>query len=687
MRICIIGGSGYIGSYLTSKLSLDNTVDVFDIKSTVVNLKGGDIPDTVIQDYDIIIYLAGLSTRVACIKNDKDVIFVENVEDIMAVGKKMLPTQLLIYASSASILEGSKQTPVNENYEVQLDLLDPYATSMYNRECNIKKLEIPTIGLRFGTVIGISRTQRLDLIHIAMLRSAYMMNMITVQNPLCSRAILWIEDLYNAINTIIQNRPSIGHHIYHLASFNDTVEGVAKAISAHTDICITTDKNYDEIGGFSLDTTRFEKEFSFEFKGTNDVIIKQLIENISSLCSDNQSLTLKCRVCSSENTVTILDMGTQPLANNYVHRQSVQAEYPLCLIRCPECFHTQLNYVVKPEVMFRNYQYNSGTSSTLCKYFEYLTDKIIVDTKIEKGIILELACNDGSQLDYFKEKGWQTYGVDPAENIIKIGREKGHQIYSGFWGKDKFVEIPTPDVILAQNVLAHVPDPIAFLTHCAKEMGTHTFLYIQTSQCNMYANGEFDTIYHEHLSFFTIASMMKAASSCGLSIVDVSKQPIHGTSYLFQMRIGSEHSQAVYEMMNAEKSIGLYSDVFYEAYKNRVEDIKQWVGTTLKGFVDKNITVIGYGAAAKGMTLLNYFDIQNVEYIIDDATMKHNKYTPGKNILILPPSKLALDERPLAVFVFAWNFIDEITNKIKSYRNDKPTFIIQSFPFQTVVEL
>jgi SAM-dependent methyltransferase len=511
--------------------------------------------------------------------------------------------------------------------------------------------------------------------------------MITVQNPVCSRAILWIEDLYRAFETIIQNRPSIGHHIYHVASFNDTVEGVAKAVSAHTDIGITIDSTDETNGGFSLDTARFEKDFSFEFKGTNDIIIEQLIENISSLCCDNQSLTLNCRVCKSDNTVTILDMGTQPLANNYVHCPSVQAEYPLCLIRCPECFHTQLNYVVKPEVMFRNYQYNSGTSSTLCKYFEYLADKIIVDTKIEKGIVIELACNDGSQLDYFKAKGWQTYGVDPAENIIKIGREKGHQIYSGFWGKDEFSEIPTADVILAQNVLAHVPDPIAFLAHCSKTMGTHTFLYIQTSQCNMYVNGEFDTIYHEHLSFFTIASMMKAASSCGLSIMDVSKQPIHGTSYLFKMRIGNDHSPSVYEMMNQEKSIGLYSDIFYESYRNRVEEIKQWVGTTLKGFVDKNITVIGYGAAAKGMTMLNYFDITNVEYIIDDATMKHNKYTPGKNILILPPSILSLEERPLAVFVFAWNFIEEITNKIKSYRNGKPTFIIQSFPFQTVVEL
>jgi hypothetical protein len=202
----------------------------------------------------------------------------------------------------------------------------------------------------------------------------------------------------------------------------------------------------------------------------------------------------------------------------------------------------------------------------------------------------------------------------------------------------------------------------------------------------MYLNGEFDTIYHEHLSFFTISSMMKAAELSNLVIINITKEQIHGTSYLFQMKkknkTCSEHSSQAIEEYNKEKDIGLYSDYFYDIYRDIIKNIKEWIQDKMTECKNFNKKVIAYGAAAKGMTMLNYFNIKNIKYIVDDATMKHNLYTPGTNIKIYPVSKLSEDNDDLCILVLAWNFIDEIVKKIKQQRGFKNTYIIKVFPTQ-----
>lgn len=694
MKIAIIGGKGYIGSFLYKNLASYYDTTVYDIHNNALSQRGCNISRDEIQQYDVVIYLAGLTGRVSCFHHTKDEIWTENIDDIMTVGRNMNKNQLLIYASSATLLEGSNDIPASEDYQIQLNLLDPYGMSMYHRERKIYELDIPTIGLRFGTVIGISPKQRHDLVYVTMLRSAFLKGEIHIQNPQCYRPILWIHDLFHAIKTICltydNNADHINndkHKIYNLASFNINIETIAQSIHQKTKVPIIIDKD-NGISGYSLNTDQFCEAYNFTFLGTSEKILTELIEHIGHICIENTLTENTCRVCKHSNTVPVIDMAQQPLANNYVEAPSIQSEYPLCLIRCKDCFHTQLNYTVRPEVMFKNYQYVSGTSYTLRKYFAELAQKCIRDTGYDKGTVLELACNDGSQLDEFAKLGWKTFGVDPAQNVVIEGQEKGHHICCGFWGVEDFPDIPTPDLIIAQNVVAHVPDPVQFMKHCARIMKEHTYLYIQTSQCNMYRNGEFDTIYHEHLSFFTIASMMKAAELCGLIITEITKQPIHGTSYLFQMRVnisGKEtHSIQAKSMYNEEMNTGLYTDVFFTNYTERVMKIKNWVLSTIADFKNKGIPIVGYGAAAKGMTLLNFFDIQGIEYIVDDATMKHNKYTPGKNIIIVPPNKLGEDRRILAIFVFAWNFIDEILEKIKKIRNELyvDTYIIQPFPEQ-----
>jgi nucleoside-diphosphate-sugar epimerase/2-polyprenyl-3-methyl-5-hydroxy-6-metoxy-1,4-benzoquinol methylase len=698
MKIAIIGSSGYIGSFLYKNLSKLYDVSGYDIKKS-------DFCDFIsygrninISSYDVIIYLAGLSGRVSCNNNTWGNIYFENIEDILTITKKLSSNQLLIYASTAGLLEGSYLNASNESYDIQKPLLDSYTLSMYERECAINKVpNVNTVGLRFGTVIGISPIQRKDLVHIAMIRSAFINGQISVQYPECYRAILWIHDLKNAILNILKSfdiKTMSGHKIYNLASYNTTIGKIADDISLNTDIKYIITKPGGFGNGFKLDSSAFENDFpDFKFKGRNDVIIKELKESIGHICIENELIETRCRVCKNNNLETIIDLGYQSLANNFVESPIVQNTYPLCLMRCKNCNHTQLNYTVKPEVLFRNYQYNSGTSKTLCNYFAELANKCILEVGKKTGRVLELACNDGSQLDEFKKLGWDTYGVDPAINLVKIAQEKGHKIICGFWGNDEIV-VHSPDLIIAQNVLAHVPDPIIFLQACVNVMNFDTLLYIQTSQCNMYINGEFDTIYHEHLSFFTISSMMHAAVSVGLLIENVEKTSIHGTSYLFRMKkkkfITDNHSlQAIAEYKN-EKDLGLYDDTFYNIYRLKIENIKLWVHYQIAKCKENKIKIIAYGAAAKGMTMLNYFNVSDITYIIDDAIMKHNKYTPGTNIPVLPIDTIKNENGSLCVLVLAWNFIDEIINRLKDIiHNTKinDIFIMQVFPRQEFFKL
>lgn len=684
MKIAIIGSSGYIGSYMKSMLFNINGCEIigYDIKpSTFTNYisKGRDVD---VSDKDIVIYLAGLSGRASCTNETWGNVYNENITDVMELGRKMTSSQLLIYASTAGILEGSLGNCATETHKIDRKLLDSYTTSMFEREKNLQKLSTNSIGLRFGTVIGISPVQRKDLVHIAMMRAAFLTNNIKVTNPEYHRAILWLGDLERCMREIItrnSSQPISGHNIYNLASFNITIKEIAESISIETGVCYNiVDGLQTHTGGFSLDCNKFCNDYNFTFNGSNSYIVSYLKENIGNICIEDQCICKDCRVCKSDNLSTILDLGYQPLANNFVKEPIVQNVYPLCLDRCIDCNHTQLNYTVRPEVLFRNYQYNSGTSATLRNYFKELAHFCATDCGIKKGRVLEIACNDGSQLDEFKALGWTTYGVDPAINLVKRAIHNGHNIYCGFWGIDK-IDLPDqPDIIIAQNVLAHVPDPVVFLKACAAAMNNSTTLYIQTSQCNMYFNGEFDTIYHEHLSFFTEASMIKAAKLSGLYVKDMKKNDIHGTSYFFTMKKGKS------DLYIAKETF--YTEEFFNKYREKIETIKTWVLRAIDEYVKKGVKIIAYGAAAKGMTMLNYFNIKNVEYIIDDATMKHYKYTPGTNIQVLPVNVIK-DEKNICIIVLAWNFFEEIVKNIKIVRSKCPesTYAIKVFPCQDVI--
>jgi len=396
----------------------------------------------------------------------------------------------------------------------------------------------------------------------------------------------------------------------------------------------------------------------------------------------NYTKKVNCRICHSPNLKQILDLNNQPLANNY-HKGEDQETFPLELNVCESCFHLQLSVVVNPDLMFKNYLYVSGTSKTLHNYFVDFVDTC-ESYRIGNKKVLDIACNDGTQLDKFKNKGWETFGVDPAENLYKLS-SKNHKITCEYWNQDiasKMDEIF--DVIIAQNVFAHVDDVHEFLKSCAHVMDKDSCLFIQTSQANMIINNEFDTIYHEHLSFFNSNSMKRCANINNFSLVDVFKTDIHGGSYVFVLKKGSATESKAIAEINKEKEKGLYKLNTYIKYAEKCRSITVSLNKKIDEFRAKGYKIIGYGAAAKGNTFLN-FGLIDLDYIVDDNELKWDLYTPGRNILIKDPQALKNeDPQNIIIIPLAWNFFTEIGNKTREITESDVIFI-KYFPEVEVI--
>ena len=385
-----------------------------------------------------------------------------------------------------------------------------------------------------------------------------------------------------------------------------------------------------------------------------------------------------CRACMGSDLSLVLDLNDQPLANNY-HSGEEQEYFPLKLNLCKSCFHLQLSVVVEPDLMFKDYLYVSGTSKTLHDYFADFVD--ICERYAAKGKrVLDIACNDGTQLDKFKDKGWETFGVDPAENLHHLSKQQ-HDVVCAYWDEDIARSMEGVfDVIVAQNVFAHVDDVQGFLKACSHVMDDDSHLLIQTSQANMVQNNEFDTIYHEHLSFFNSKSMKACANLSGFSLVDVFKTDIHGTSYVFVLKKGTHSENKASAQIAIEDGLGLFSEETYVQYAKRCYSIATDLKDAISDFRDLDYKIIGYGAAAKGNTFLNFGSI-DLDYIVDDNDLKWDLLTPGRDILIKNPQSLQGENADAIVVVpLAWNFFREISSKTQTIVNSDDVKFIRYFP-------
>lgn len=388
----------------------------------------------------------------------------------------------------------------------------------------------------------------------------------------------------------------------------------------------------------------------------------------------NKKLNL-CICCGSEKLFPILDLGHQALANNFHKNTLKEKEYELKLMGCENCWHTQLSLAVDPGLLFKNYLYVSGTSSTLKIYFDQFASLYGKDCIN----VLDIACNDGSQLDSFKKLGCKTYGVDPAENLHNTSIAKGHDVICDFWNMNVAKNLPKMDLIIAQNVFAHTSNLDVFLSACKEVMTSNTRLVIQTSQADMFVNNEFDTIYHEHISFFSTNSMITVLERFGLYLNNVYKTPIHGNSYVFEISTTNYRNNNVEQLLNMEKV--RYDKSFYVGYQQKTLKCL----SDLKLYLDSQSTKkIGYGAAAKGMTVLNAGKI-DLSYIIDDNPLKQNLFCPGRNIPVLSSTNFINDDK-LIIIPLAWNFFDEIYEKVKLLRPNRNDIFVKYFPVLEIIQ-
>ena len=392
----------------------------------------------------------------------------------------------------------------------------------------------------------------------------------------------------------------------------------------------------------------------------------------------------ECICCESDDLELLLDLGHQPLANSYTKEPNNLDLYPLGLNRCEDCYHLQLTHIVPPDLLFKNYLYVSGTTKTLRDNFEWFSD-LVLEYKPDMKNVLDIACNDGSQLDCFKKKGIETYGIDPAENLYKISSKNHNVICDYFHGghyTDPYIERTWFDIITAQNVFAHNENAYQFLKDCENILAPDGYVFIQTSQAEMILNNEFDTIYHEHLSFFNINSLNTLVHRTGFNLIDVIKSPVHGTSYIFVLHKTKMKPSRIKNLLDLEESRGLHSLKTYEKYKDNVMKIKNDFKREFFKYQASGYKTIGYGAAAKGMTFLNFCEGINLDYIIDDNPMKHELYTPRTNIQIKPPEflKSYTPEDKILFIPLAWNFYEEIRGRILKVRENPQDVFLKYFP-------
>ena len=388
----------------------------------------------------------------------------------------------------------------------------------------------------------------------------------------------------------------------------------------------------------------------------------------------------RCLCCDSTDIEILLNLNNQPLANSYHKEDEVLDEYPLGVNICNNCYHIQLTHVVNPDLLFKDYLYVSGTTKTLHDNMKWFVDYVLETTIWGKGnSVLDIACNDGTQLNYFKDEGFKTFGVDPAENLHKLSSEN-HTVVCDYFNADKFDR--QFDVITAQNVFAHNSNPKEFLEHCDELMHEESVLYIQTSQAEMILNNQFDTIYHEHVSFFNINSMNELVKRTNLTLTDVIKTPVHGISYLFRLTKNTfAGRRKVFNEIEVERQRGLLSKKTYNEYTKNITKLVSDFKELIENSRREGFELIGYGAAAKGMTFLNFADVK-LDYILDDNKLKHHLYTPGTNVPIKPNGFLKqYKENDKILFIpLAWNFYNEIQERILKTRDNKNDWFLRYFP-------
>ena len=393
----------------------------------------------------------------------------------------------------------------------------------------------------------------------------------------------------------------------------------------------------------------------------------------------NQALELlTCNACSSNSLLLALDLGEQPLANSYLDTpDQEEPTFPLRVMVCGDCQHLQLSHAVDPKLMFKHYLYVSGTTHTLLENMRWFTEFVKEYTGMDAGNVLDIGCNDGTQLDCFKDRGWTTFGVDPAENIVPLAKEKGHDVECAYFDAlalERLNQRPY-NVIVAQNVVAHNYNALQFLKNVRMLMTEDTYFFMQISQVDMLRRNEFDTCYHEHINFFNVHSLIKIADRAGMFIQDIIKQPIHGNSYIVVFHKSKSKPARLSNLLLLDFHDGMNDLRRIHRWADNARKIVSELQSAVAQAREQGYKVVGYGAAAKGMTVLNFANLE-LDFIIDDNPLKQGKFAPGVHTPIVSIDELKKYENVPMVFIpLAWNFFAEIKQRIQQVRAEPDRFL------------
>ena len=451
--------------------------------------------------------------------------------------------------------------------------------------------------------------------------------------------------------------------VTHVVNEGDLI--VTKPNVAHT-MVFTKDSIFLNLVRGEREHKNYGITHTIPYQLVDDVIRKNLL----------YSYKFDCRSCGGKNLKRILSLGFQPLANNLIkNKKSKFDTYPLELNFCLDCYNVQLSVSVNPKKMFSNYYYLSSTSKSFRSHFEQASKKYFKEFKLNKqSQIIDIGSNDGVGLLPFKELGIKNLlGIEPAKNLCKISNKKGIKTLNDFLNYKSLKRIKhKADLILASNVFAH-SDDLKEMGECILKLLSKNGTAIIEVQYLLKTLKDltFDNIYHEHYNYWSLTSIKNFFDNLGGKIYKAEEINTHGGSLRIYVckNFNKKVDKSVSKLLRIEENYGIKKFSTYKIFANKILKLKKNVLNNLKILKNKSNSVIGYGAPAKATTALNFFGIsKEIDFIVEDNKLKHNKYVPGVNIPIYSKNKIKNNKSP--ILVLAWNFYTEIKKNNKNLTNN-----------------